>query len=529
MAVADRLFALLDAPASAELGGTRLAPSPARASVTFERVSFSYPSRSGTVLDEFSLELPPGEVVALVGESGAGKSTVGALALGLLTPTGGRITVGGIDLSECQLDAWRRLVAWVPQHPTLFRGTIADNIRLGDPEAGEEAVADAARLAGADEFIRSLADGYATVIGDGERSLSPGERRRIGLARAFLRDAPLVILDEPTADLDPDSVAIVSAAVERLRHGTDDAADRAPPRARPARRSGRSARRRGRGADGTEAGGVTATLRALVGLVPVSRRRLAGAAVLGALTVLFGVGLMATSGYLISRAAERPAILSLMVAIVAVRFFGVARPVLRYLERLASHDVALRVLGRLRARFYERIEPLAPRSWRPTARATCCRGWSPTSTHSRTCTCADSSRRVALLAGAVSVGVAAVFLPAAGLVLAAGLLIGGLAVPGLAGLLGARAGRRQAAARGELSAELVELLRGAPELVVFGGEQAALDRVRAADRTLVRLARRDALVAGVGDGLELVVTGVTVAGVLAVAVDASGSGSSIAC
>ena len=219
LAVADRLFALLDAPASAELGGTRLAPSPARASVTFERVSFSYPSRSGTVLDEFSLELPPGEVVALVGESGAGKSTVGALALGLLTPTGGRITVGGTDLSECRLDAWRRLVAWVPQHPTLFRGTVADNIRLGDPEAGEEAVADAARLAGADEFIRSLPDGYATVVGDGERSLSPGERRRIGLARAFVRDAPLVILDEPTADLDPDSVAIVSAAVERLRHG----------------------------------------------------------------------------------------------------------------------------------------------------------------------------------------------------------------------------------------------------------------------------------------------------------------------
>ena len=219
LAVADRLFALLDAPASAELGGTRLAPSPARASVTFERVSFSYPSRSGTVLDEFSLELRPGEVVALVGESGAGKSTVGALAIGMLTPTGGRITVGGTDLSECRLDAWRRLVAWVPQHPTLFRGTVADNIRLGDPEAGEEAVADAARLAGAHEFIRSLPDGYATVVGDGERSLSPGERRRIGLARAFVRDAPLVILDEPTADLDPDSVAIVSAAVERLRHG----------------------------------------------------------------------------------------------------------------------------------------------------------------------------------------------------------------------------------------------------------------------------------------------------------------------
>ncbi|MFZ0379034.1 MAG: hypothetical protein WAL38_14490, partial [Solirubrobacteraceae bacterium] len=102
------------------------------------------------------------------------------------------------------------------------------------------------------------------------------------------------------------------------------------------------------------------TLRALLRLVPVPRWRLARATLLGALTVIFGVGLMATAGYLISRAAERPPILSLMVAIVAVQFFGISRPVVRYLERLASHDMTLRVLGRLRARFFERIEPLAP-------------------------------------------------------------------------------------------------------------------------------------------------------------------------
>ena len=219
LAVADRLFALLDAPEAASRSGPELAPSPARAAVRFDRVSFAYPGRPVPVLDGFDLELWPGEAVALVGESGTGKSTVAALLLGLLSPTGGRITVGHADLSECDLDAWRRQVAWVPQHPTLFRGTVADNIRLGNQDAAEESVADAARLAGAADFITALPEGYATLLGDGERSLSPGERRRIGLARAFLRDAPLVILDEPTADLDPANVSVVAAAVRRLQAG----------------------------------------------------------------------------------------------------------------------------------------------------------------------------------------------------------------------------------------------------------------------------------------------------------------------
>ncbi|HEX4282989.1 MAG TPA: thiol reductant ABC exporter subunit CydD, partial [Solirubrobacteraceae bacterium] len=219
LAVAGRLFALLDAPAASSPSGPRLAPSPVRATVRLDRVSFAYPGRPIPVLDEFELELSPGEAVALVGESGAGKSTVASLLLGLLSPTNGAVMVGDTALGDCRLEEWRRLLAWVPQDPTLFRGTVADNIGLGNPDADEEAVVMAARLAGADDFIRALPDGYVTVLGDGERSLSPGERRRIGLARAFLRDAPLVILDEPTADLDPASVSIVAAAVRRLRTG----------------------------------------------------------------------------------------------------------------------------------------------------------------------------------------------------------------------------------------------------------------------------------------------------------------------
>jgi thiol reductant ABC exporter CydC subunit len=270
---------------------------------------------------------------------------------------------------------------------------------------------------------------------------------------------------------------------------------------------------------------MSGTPAAVLSLARAPRGRLAAASVLGALTVIFGVGLMASAGYLIARAAERPAILSLEVTIVAVRFFGLGRPVVRYLERLASHDLALRALARVRTTFYQRIEPLAP------AQLSAYRSGDLLS---RMVADVDALQNlylldvepvvVAVLAGGVSVGVAAAVLPTAGLVLAAGLLAGGLAIPATSGYLSARAARRQAAARGELTAELIELSRGAPELVAFGGQPPALDRVRSAGASLVALGRRDALATGAGDALGLAVTGVTVAGVLAVSLAASADG-----
>jgi ATP-binding cassette, subfamily C, bacterial CydD len=217
IAVAERILALMEAPPEVRHSGILLAPSPSAAALRFERVTFAYPSRQALVLDGLDLELRPGETVALVGASGAGKSTVASLLLRLATPTAGRITAGGVDLAHCDTDAWRRQLAWVPQHPTIFRGTVADNIRLGRGDATDGDVRVAARLACADEFVRTLPAGYDTVVGDGGRPLSAGERRRIALARAFLRDAALVILDEPTADLDAANAALVGGAVERLR------------------------------------------------------------------------------------------------------------------------------------------------------------------------------------------------------------------------------------------------------------------------------------------------------------------------
>jgi ATP-binding cassette subfamily C protein CydD len=219
VAVAERMLELVDEPTASISEGKLIAPSPLDATVRFEAVSFAYPSRPGLVLDGLDLELYPDETVALVGPSGSGKTTVASLLLRFVDPVQGRISTGGLDLAYCRADVWREQIAWVPQWPTIFRGTIADNIRLGDPCATERAVRDAAVLAGADRFIQALPFGYETLVGDGGRPLSAGESRRIALARAFARNAPLVILDEPTADLDRTSAAVVAESVERLRAG----------------------------------------------------------------------------------------------------------------------------------------------------------------------------------------------------------------------------------------------------------------------------------------------------------------------
>lgn len=218
LAVAERLLELTDGTPTRARSRTPV-PSPREAVVRMEGVGYAYPARDRAVLEGFDLELRPGETVALVGPSGSGKSTVGSLLLGLTAPTEGRVTVDGSDLTACDRVAWRRQLAWVPQRATLFTGTVADNIRLGDPSAGDDRVAEAARNSGADGFIRRLPDGYETVVGDGGRPLSAGEQQRVAVARAFLRDASLVVLDEPTANLDPESGEAVGDAIERLAAG----------------------------------------------------------------------------------------------------------------------------------------------------------------------------------------------------------------------------------------------------------------------------------------------------------------------
>lgn len=212
---AARIFEVVETPAPA--AGTRTdVPDLAHATLRLDRVTVAYEGRDAPALDGFTLTVHPGETVALTGPSGAGKSTVLAVLLGFVRPEYGRVMADWDDLADLDPDAWRAQIAWVPQRPHLFAGTVAANIRLGRPDASDAEVRAAAEAAHAREFIEALPQGFDTPLGERGLGLSAGQRQRIALARAFLRDAPLLLLDEPTSNLDAESEAAVVDAVSRL-------------------------------------------------------------------------------------------------------------------------------------------------------------------------------------------------------------------------------------------------------------------------------------------------------------------------
>jgi len=192
---------------------------PARLDIRFSVVHYAYDDGQRPALNGLSFDLSHGESLALVGPSGAGKSTVAYLLLRFIEPDMGTITVGGQPLQVLSPSAWREQVAWVPQRPYLFHGTVDENIRLARPDASHAQVERAARQANAAQFVEALPQGYDTLVGERGARLSGGEAQRIALARAFLKDAPLLILDEATANLDPEIEALVQEAMGRLLPG----------------------------------------------------------------------------------------------------------------------------------------------------------------------------------------------------------------------------------------------------------------------------------------------------------------------
>ncbi len=220
-AATERIYAILETPAKEAdpTGKKSQIFQTKRLDIRFERVTYTYEDGRQPALQDFSMNLPQGSRLVLVGPTGAGKTTISHLLLRFARPDCGRIMVGSLPLETIDAAAWRKLVAWVPQLPYLFHGSIGDNIRLARPGATREDILSAAEAAHAHEFIAALPQGYDTTVGEHGTRLSGGQRQRLAIARAILKDAPLLILDEPTAHLDRQSDQIVRQALERLMVG----------------------------------------------------------------------------------------------------------------------------------------------------------------------------------------------------------------------------------------------------------------------------------------------------------------------
>ncbi|MFE9020201.1 thiol reductant ABC exporter subunit CydD [Streptomyces sp. NPDC007808] len=551
LSAAEEIFEVLETPAP-KSGGVAVP----MGAVSFEGVSVRYPGRAADAVSDVSFAVQPGETVALVGPSGAGKSTLLNVLLGFVPPTEGSVLVGGVDLTDLDLKEWRSRIAWVPQRPHLYAGTIAENVRLARSDADEAAVRRALEDAGALEFVDALPQGIETVLGEDGAGLSAGQRQRLALARAFLADRPLLLLDEPTAALDGATEGEVVEAVGRLAVGRTvllvvhrpallGVADRVVRLAEPAEPAhgegppegspGGAVARPDGGREAHGAGaptetdaavadadadadavalakdprGVLARVRAMSG---PRRGRLALALLLGSLALGSAVGLMATSGWLISRASQQPPVLYLMVAVTATRAFGIGRAVFRYAERLVSHDAVLRMLADTRVAVYQRLERLAPAGLHRARRGDLL---------SRLVSDVDALQDYwlrwllpaasAALVSAGAVGFTAWLLPEAGAVLAVGLLAAGIGVPLVTGAVARRAERRLAPARGVLATRVTDLLTGTAELTVAGALPGRTAEAQRADKALTRIAARAATATALGDGLTALISGITVA------------------
>ncbi len=583
-AAANRIFEILDTTARGQATENREAnahrPGSQEPSVPgtihFERVSYSY-SDGRSALHEVSFQIEPGQTLALVGPSGSGKSTLAQLLLRFLDPDHGEIKAGGLPLSAIPAEAWREQIAMVPQNPYLFYGSILDNIRLARPQAARKEIIQAARQARADDFISRLQDGYETIIGERAVTLSGGEAQRLALARAFLKNAPLIILDEATANLDPENEAALQPAlrellvgrstlmiahrlstvmqadkilvlkdgrvVERGDHNAlldqnglysqlvtayhNDPLTTAPeeaPRSISIPRLAESAPPT-QAAIRIENGQLRSPLRQLLSLMAPFKGWVALSTLMGFATIGSSIGLLTSSAFIISKAALQPSIAELQVAIVGVRFFGITRGVFRYLERYTTHQVTFRLLARLRVWFYKALEPLAP------ARLASFRSGDLLARMLGDIESLENFYVRALAPPLVAVLVAGttfIFLTRFNLALAVNLLIflalAGMGVPLLTRQLSRTPGRQLVAARSGLNTSLVDGIQGLADLLVFGQGQRQLSQIIGWSENLRTSQAKLASIAGLQTGLSSLLANLGMWSTLVLAIQSLGDG-----
>jgi ATP-binding cassette subfamily C protein CydCD len=532
-AAARRIFEVIDTPlpVRAEAGAAQkqipsgVAQTDGPPAFGFRDVGYTYPGREHPALHHIDLDIPPRIHIAIVGASGAGKSTLAALILGFMAPTTGRLRVGTGNLDAAATRPPGLRIGWMPQAPHLFHSTIADNIKLGRPDASKDEVRQAARLAHLDAFIATLPMGLETVVGEGAARLSSGEAQRLALARAFLLDAPVLVLDEPSSSLDPENEALLEDSLRRLgadrtvitiahrlttversdqiivldrgriiergnhaelvaagghylrllRAGWDGTAAPDPPEIRaetpaPHRSSAGVGGEWGQHELPVPAVDRRAVLTRLLGFMDGFRGRVALSVLLATLTIASSVALLGTSAWLISAAALHPSIAALQVAIVGVRLFGISRAVFRYFERLVSHDVTFRLLRNIRVWFYAHLEPLAPaRLMDYHAGDLVNRAIADVDTLENLYVRVLSPVLTAVVFGAaVSAFLWSMRAPELALVLVMGFTMVGLVLPMLSVRGASQPGRSMIAQRSHLRAQLVDGIQGLADIIAFG-------------------------------------------------------------
>jgi ATP-binding cassette subfamily C protein CydCD len=560
MEAAKQIYEILDLPIPLDHHSTNISEETqsefkTHLSITIKDVSFTYP-KGVKALNRVSLNLPAGKMAALIGPSGAGKTTLTWLLLRFLQPQSGEIRVNGKSMADIPISEWREMLAWVPQNPYLFNNTITANICLAKPQASRAEVQRAAHLAHADEFIHDLPQGYGTVIGERGIRLSAGQAQRIALARAFLKDAPLLILDEATSHLDPASDLLLRNSLEalihgrtvliiahhqatlsqadqiiRLNHGSVEPSLETQPYQAVVQPSTNSdlhtspmqiypkPTQRWPQVNEVEKSPKPSIHKRLFSLLSPFWSRIFLSIFLGFATVVSGIGLMATATYIISAAALHPSIADLQVAILGVRFFGISRGVFRYLERLVSHDVTFRLLARWRVWFYQALEPLAPaRLMRYHSGDLLARVIRDIGTLESFYVRTLTPPLVAVLVSLASVLFMSGFGSQLALALLVFLVLAGLGIPALMLVFSHQLGPRIIDLRSRLSILFVDGIQGMPDLLSSGQANAQLEHVSLIGAKLTRLQARFANLASLQIGLGSLLSNLAMLTVLVLAI-----------